>query len=456
MRNNEYDDNTDSDTNYSPDPTSYFSDIITTTTPTTEIKCDPGFYSNEGICVNCFSLCQECEQSFNNCTKCKEGYILEENKCLSCFHENEGCEKCNPDKTCNKCYDNIFKFESNNGKCIIKEDNNNDNKIISLKYERFDGYNCDKKEKKAYFNSHFVLLNNYLYNAKLNLFNTIIITNIKNLRNLEQNEKTIEKIECAQYGESLGNSNNGYLANFQCSLDLDYEEEELISIQPKSLEIIFNNNKIIDIKNFESVEIKIDELSVLSLEILYKDYFFNKFNIFNVSNIKLKDNLTFNITGEYINSINTNTEANIDYEISLKYNDNSEINATCNYKEENNDTLFCTIYSGDVKEQETLYFIEGIHFSNQNKDKILILSNLNNETVKVPKKPLSVGAIVGITIAGIIILVPFIYYIAKYFIEKKELNNENEGNGIGIEERNRQENNNRNDGSKDIIFNFNS
>ena len=303
-----------------------------------------------------------------------------------------------------------------------------------------------KKGDIAYFNCHFSLLNNYLSNAKLTLVNTMINTIAIKIRDLDT--KNIRNIDCEQYGDSLGSINKGgYLANFQCSLNLP--NEELISIKPEYIEIESN----INIKDFISEEIT--DLSRTSLDIEYENKNFIKFSISIISNIKLKDDLTFTIIGEYDKPIGNDYNTDTNYNLKLKYNNSNEVIATCGFKEEKNDTLSCTLNRDYVKEKETLSFIEGI-CNSTNDNLLLILSNLNNETIEVPKSTLSVGAIVGITIAGIVILVPFIYYIVKYFIEKKELNNENEGNGIGNEEVNRAENIGKNDNSKEVIFNLNS
>ena len=40
------------------------------------------------------------------------------------------------------------------------------------------------------------------------------------------------------------------------------------------------------------------------------------------------------------------------------------------------------------------------------------------------KKKITVGAIVGITLAGIVLVVPFVFYIVKYLIKNKEDNNQ--------------------------------
>ena len=122
-------------------------------------------------------------------------------------------------------------------------------------------------------------MNNYLYDAKLYLYNTIIITNKRILRDLTKTQDII----CYQYGDSLGDVNNGYLANFECSLSLD-NGEELFSIQPESLEIISKNNKI-TIKGYKSEAIEKDFLKATSLDIEYENYNFNKFSISVISNI---------------------------------------------------------------------------------------------------------------------------------------------------------------------------
>ncbi len=80
----------------------------------------------------------------------------------------------------------------------------------------------------------------------------------------------------------------------------------------------------------------------------------------------------------------------------------------------------------------------------------LILNNNNNVTIEVPiKKSLSIGAIIGITIAGIFLVGPFIYYLAKYLLKKKEFNNDIEVNYEEDVERNGIRNG---DSSKEIIF----
>ena len=86
-------------------------------------------------------------------------------------------------------------------------------------------------------------------------------------------------------------------------------------------------------------------------------------------------------------------------------------------------------------------------YVDKDNNEVLILYKENNVDVKVSKKGISVGAIIGITIAGIIVVVPFVFYLVRYFITKKENNYENEGNeNNGIRPPN-------DDNSKDIIFN---
>ena len=96
----------------------------------------------------------------------------------------------------------------------------------------------------------------------------------------------------------------------------------------------------------------------------------------------------------------------------------------------------------------------------QNKD-VLIISNLDKKQIKVPKKSISVGAIVGISIAGLVILIPFVIYLVKYLISKKE-NNENnmnynmndiyEGNDLVNINQNRRNRIPNRDNSKDEVL----
>ena len=83
-------------------------------------------------------------------------------------------------------------------------------------------------------------------------------------------------------------------------------------------------------------------------------------------------------------------------------------------------------------------------------DKLIINNNYNN-FIEVPKKKsLSIGAIIGITIAGVFLVGPFIFYLVKYFVKRKETNNDIEYNQEEEEEdRVRAKNV---DNSKEIIF----
>ena len=65
------------------------------------------------------------------------------------------------------------------------------------------------------------------------------------------------------------------------------------------------------------------------------------------------------------------------------------------------------------------------------------------------KKGLTVGAIIGIIIAGVILVGPFIYFICKQLMKKDE-----EGHGLTRENLNNRGNDryDRYDNSKDVIF----
>ena len=393
-------------------------------------KCKEGYYlsgiDKKSKCIKCLSTCEECN-SLNKCTKCKKDFILNKGSCVSCFSINEGCKECSQyNAKCTRCYnDNSFNYILNNNKCQKEKEENEEKEKnkINLKFERFDSY--EKEDNIANFKLHFVLLNNFLYNAKL--FIKAIIQKISGenryrylrLRGLSK----MEDITCDQYGDALGNSNKGgYLANFKCSIDLD-EDSELVSIEPKTMEIKDNENKTIESFQPEEKAFVVNELPSKSLDDEYEDINFYKITITNISDTKLKDEiLYFNIM---CNLDNSNITKDIEYEISLKDNNNNIINATCNLENINeSNNLFIPCVSKIQENSVTLTPESGLYFS-KNSDDIIIVSNDSSETsIKIPKKKgKNLGLIIGLTIAGVLILCIALFLIIK-FIKNKKANNE--------------------------------
>lgn len=445
----------ESSSNESSSSEDYYDDSSWTESPDStdpfyseKLSCNKGFYSkkinNEKYCTKCLSTCKECE-SLNNCSSCQNGYYLKNNLCLSCFSLFEGCEQCNENK-CSKCFNNdILQYELENDLCQKKEgQNNSNNKQINLKFERFDGF--EQEDNKVYFKAHFLLLNDYLSNAELEI--DIKIITKTDIRYLDEDQKTVN---CSQYGNAFGYINaGGYLANFKCSFNFE-NDKELVSIEPITFTIKDNKNNPINIKNFNPGQIKVKEIGMTSLDEEYNNYIFNKMEISKVSDVKLDNKLTFNINGDFDQNIEDENE----YIIDMKNDKNETINAQCHYNPQNEKILSCTIPKDNIEQEQILSFEEGNFPSNYNTKERLIISNLNNEKINVPKKKLSVGAIIGIVIAGIVIIVPFFIYLTKYLIEKKDINFGNRINNEDYEERNRH-NRGAMDNSKEIIFNRNS
>ena len=420
-------DETDSDEEYSS------SDEL----PSTEITTTHYTLEND----NCISTCEKCF-SFNNCTKCRNGYFLNNSLCSLC---SNGCEECSDGSNCTKCFKNsILDFKLSNGRCIPNEKEQNstedsNTKEIKLKYERMDSYK--KQDNKVFFKTHFWVLNSFLYGAKLTI-NAIINFNANILRHLDSKERNID---CTQY---FDDDNQVYLINFQCAFDLD-NSQSLTSIKPNSF--IINVNKDIDIQNNQTKDITIEELSQTSLESEYENYSFNKFKITSINDIKLQKQLTFNIKGEFDTKPKNDDQYN---NIIIKKNNNQQITGNCEIKA-NSDYLSCSFSKDNIKNKETLEIEEGMYKAEQNKE-ILIISNLNNKKINVPKKSISVGAIVGITIAGIVILIPIIFFLAKYLMSKNENNGMNQYNERELQIARNEivyNNMNSNDNSKQVIYN---
>jgi hypothetical protein len=420
-------DETDSDEEYSS------SDEL----PSTEITTTHYTLEND----NCISTCEKCF-SFNNCTKCRNGYFLNNSLCSLC---SDGCVECSDGSNCTKCFKNsILDFKLSNVACIPNEKEQNstedsNTKEIKLKYERMDSYK--KQDNKVFFKTHFWVLNSFLYGAKLTI-NAIINFNANILRHLDSIERNID---CTQY---FDDDYPVYLINFQCAFDFD-NSQSLKSIKPNSF--IINGNKDIDIQNNQTKDITIEELMKESLESEYKDYNYNKFLITTINDIKLQKQLTFNIKGEF----DTKPKNDDQYKnIIIKKNNNQQITGNCEIKAKS-DYLSCSFSKDNIKNKEILEIEEGMYKAEQNKE-ILIISNLNNKKINVPKKSISVGAIVGITIAGIVILIPIIFFLAKYLMSKNENNGMNQYNERELQIARNEivyNNMNSNDNSKQVIYN---
>ena len=415
-------------------------DTIDTTTDT--IVCNNNSYKVNNQCLNCLSICKTCK-SLNECTDCKKGYFLNNTECDSCFSKFNGCETCDQ-SGCSKCYNNnFFQYNLNNNQCDEVKESKNSTIIeeVKLKFVRIDSY-IKNSGNEVSFNCHFILLNYYLSGAKLIINATITTSN--RLRNLEEiNNKSIE---CVQYGDAFGKYNDGYLANFKCKFDLG-NMKILVSIKINKFSI---NNK--EIEDDKTKQYNINDLNATSLDAGYRDNTFLLYIISNITDVKLKNELSFNINGKYESNKTTDNDK---YDITFKKSNNEEITGTCTAKKDSQ-TLSCTIPKDNIKEKETLAIEEGIYEPYQNKE-LLILINQNEEKIKVPKKGISIGAIVGITIAGIVVLIPFIFYLAKYLIGKKENNiiNPYDERDIEIDRDDNKYQGPKNEGSKQIIFNNN-
>ena len=397
-------------------------------------KCDKGYYlsgiDDKSKCLKCLSTCEECD-SLNRCTKCKQGFILNINdySCVSCFSLNEGCEECNKHGKCTKCYDNNnFKYKLKDNKCVKKEEKKEKGKT-NLQFGRLDGF--EQEDDKIHFKSHFILLDNYLYNSVFYIIITIKVKiinqndTLRYLRGLEEITSKEEEIICNQYGDSLGNTNDGgYLANFKCTTDLK-DNQELLSIEPKKMEIRDNENKTIQDFEPQKVALDVNELSKESLDEEFSKYEFNKISISKISDITLKDNdLSFNIVGNIDSSIKSEKE----YEISLKDNNNKKMTSTCYFpilNDVNNQIISCKALIDKQSEISDLSFIQGVYSSKTNNSDKLIFVDNNNLNIKVPEneneksKKLSTIAIVFISIGAVIFIVGIILIIKCIVLKKK-------------------------------------
>ena len=404
-------------------------------------KCKKGYYltgiDNNSKCVKCISTCEECD-SLNKCTKCSDGLILDVNdySCVSCFSLNEGCQECNKHGKCTKCYDDKdFKYKLKDDKCVKKEEKKEEKKEgkkeeskTNLQFERLDGF--EQEDDQIHFKSHFILLDEYLYCSVFHI--TIIIQvrlivyidRLRYLRGLDETIQSVEKdITCNQYGDSFGNKNKGgYLANFKCTTDLG-ENQELISIEPKSMEIKDKDNQVIQNFETEKVVLNVNELEKTSLDEEYENYLFNKISISNISDVTVNDKeLSFNIIG----NIDSSIEKEKEYEISLKDSDNNVMASTCYFPVLNNlddQTISCKMPFNKQSKISDLSLVQGVYSSKTRNDDKLILVNNNNLNIKVPENndKLSTLAIILIAV-GVVVVISLVavFLIIKFKVFKKE------------------------------------
>ena len=388
-------------------------------------KCAKGYYLS-GIdkgskCIKCLSTCEECE-SINKCTKCNPGLILNNGSCDSCLLFIDGCEQCTEIDKCEKCYNsNLLNYKLNNSLC---EKQNEEKKEVEtkLKFERLDGY--QKEDNKIIFKTHFLLLNAFLYNSKLFLLIIIQKKNITSgIRNRYLRQRGLDdditskeqNITCDQYGDALGNINKGYLVNYKCSFEDDeHEDYEMNSIKIDKMEIKDNDDKLVQDFEIEKKEYGVNEIETSSLDEEYNDYKFNKMKIKDTSDVILKDQLTFNIIGDLDFHISGEKE----YEISLKDNNKENVNSTCKFKttENNldNQIISCSAKI-DKKKTEYLTFENGMFASKSDNKDIIILNINEGVNVVIPEKKdgLSAGAIIGIIIAGLVLIATAVLLIYK-------------------------------------------
>ena len=421
------------------------------------LKCEKGFYltgiDKDSKCIKCLSTCEECE-SINKCTKCNDGLLLNNGSCDSCLLYIDGCEKCSGIGKCDKCYNNnLLNYKLNNNLCT-KQNVEKKEIITKLKFERFDGY--QNEDNKINFKAHFLLLNNILYNSKL--FLSIIIQK-KNIisgnryrylrqRRMDGVDISIEKnIACDQYGDALGKINRGYLVNYKCSFkENEFEDYKLVSIMITKMKIKDNGDKTIQDFEPENIFLELNEIEFSSLDEKYIDYQFNRIKIINISDAILRDQLTFNIIGDLDFHINGEKE----YEIPLKNNNKENVNSICKFKttENNldNQIISCSAEI-DKKKTEYLTFEEG-RFSSKSDNKDIIILNINDGVnMIIPKKKggLSAGAIIGIIIAGLVLIAATTLIILKSKKLEKSINKFKKILARKIKTQS-------NDGSRDIIF----
>ena len=185
------------------------------------------------------------------------------------------------------------------------------------------------------------------------------------------------------------------------------------------MEIKDKENNIIQSFNSEKKKINVNELEINSLDEEFENYKFNKISINDISDIKLKnkDKLSFNIMG----NLDSNIENQIEYEISLKDNNNKTINATCNFQKTNNlDNQVISCNSLIDKQSQKLILEEGIYTSKSNNNDKLILNNNKDANIVVTEKKSYIWLIVGISIGVLVILSIVLILIFKFALKKKD------------------------------------
>lgn len=420
------------------------------------LKCTKEYYlsgiDKDSKCIKCLSTCEECE-SINKCTKCNDGLLLHNGSCDSCLLYIDGCEKCSEIDKCDKCLDNsLLNYKLINNICI-KENEEKTKVQAKLKFERFDNY--QKEDNKIHFKTHFLLLDNILYNSKLFLSANIQKKNINydnrirylRLRGLDDSIISIEKnIICDQYGNALGKYNKGgYLVNYKCSfVENEDEEYEILSLGITKMEIIDNENIIF--QNFEKGKtFDVNEIEFSSLDEEYHDYTFNRMTVRNASDTILKDKLSFNIIGELDSHISGERE----YEISLKDNNKEIVNSICkfNVAENNLNNQIISCSSITNKKIEYFTFESGMFFSKSNNKDLIILNIMEDVNEIYPKKKggLKAGAIVGIVAAGLVLIAIAAFFIYKFIQKRKQVERPKKNNSKKRKSKN-------SDRSKDIIL----
>ena len=185
------------------------------------------------------------------------------------------------------------------------------------------------------------------------------------------------------------------------------------------MEIKDKENNIIQSFNSEKKKINVNELEIISLDEEFENYKFNKISINDISDIKLKnkDKLSFNIMG----NLDSNIENQIEYEISLKDNNNKTINSICNFQKTNNlDNQVISCNSLIDKQSQKLILEEGIYTSKSNNNDKLILNNNKNANIVVTEKKSYIWLIFGISINVLVILSIVLILIFKFALKKKD------------------------------------
>ena len=280
----------------------------------------------------------------------------------------------------------------------------------AILFERIDGYKILQNNKIS-FKLHFTLLKSHnFFNATLNIIANIYTTNSRILNIGERNKNII--------GYQYNHSNSNYFLTFNCSPDIDANTFNSIEIT----EMVIRDKDQNFTKMPNDLNKTLNDINITSLDEKYNKYYFNRFKIKSISDIILKDKLYFNLTGNFENDAKEDN-----YDIKAKNEKNEEINVTCivpNSQKDNDAIIACNSKKNGLKKK--LIIQEGMHYSkNNNNNNIMIVNTDGNKEIDIPqKKTLSVGAIIGITLAGIVLVVPFIFYIVKYLVKNKDDNNQ--------------------------------